>query len=226
MPRSFCIPGIIFLFCAFALLFIVSVSLPYLTALDITRVHFNGKVSTSSATESLTQLRFGIWAFCDQTTSDGDMACIRTGHGYSVTVTGGSNSSVTIGSSWTRGLAIHPVATAVAFVALLLSCSTHITVTLLASIVSFVAALITLIAFAIDIALYAFVKHEMKKLVDVSPNTVTGPGFWLVFASFILLILASCTVCFGRRRDRMSNATSYPSTQRPGLFGRFRRNRR
>jgi hypothetical protein len=67
-------------------------------------------------------------------------------------------------------------ATAVAFVALLLSCSTHITVTLLASIVSFVAALITLIAFAIDIALYAFVKHEMKKLVDVSPNTVTGPG--------------------------------------------------
>jgi len=223
MPRSFCIPGILFLLCAFVLLFIVSVSLPFLTAMDITRVHFNGKVSTSSATESFSQLRFGIWAFCGQTTSNSDTTCIKTGHGYSVTVTGGSNSSVTIGSAWTRGLAVHPVATAVAFVALLLSFSSHITVTLLASIVSFLAALLTLIAFAIDIALYAFVKHEMRKLVGVGPNTLTGPGFWLVFASFILLMLASCTVCFGRRRDRMSNSTS---SQKPGLFGMFRRNRR
>ena len=106
------------------------------------------------------------------------------------------SSSVTIGSSWTRGLAVHPVgmdsltfaeyylanfkwspsATGVIFIALLLSLSSHITVTLLASIVSFLAALITLIAFAIDIALFAFVKHEMKKLTGVRSNTNTAPG--------------------------------------------------
>lgn len=50
-------------------------------------------------------------------------------------------------------------------------------------------------------------------------------GFWLTFVSFILLLLAGCTVCFGRRRDRMSGATSYPMSQKPGIFGRFRRNR-
>lgn len=225
MPRSFCIPGVVFLFCAFVLLFIVSISLPYLTAMDITRVHFNGRVSSSSATSSLTQLRFGIWAFCDETTSNSDMTCIRTGHGYSLTITGGNNSSVTIGSSWTRGLAVHPVATAIAFVALILSLSTHITLTLLASFASFLAALLTLIAFAIDIALYAYVKHKTKNLVNVRTSTVTGPAFWLTFASFILLLLAGCTVCFGRRRDRMSNATSYPNmTQKQGFLGRFRRN--
>ncbi|KIM89932.1 hypothetical protein PILCRDRAFT_812712 [Piloderma croceum F 1598] len=224
MPRSFCIPGIIFLFCAFVLMFIVSVSLPFLTAMDITRVHFTGNPTISAATTSLSQTRFGIWAYCYETTKNSNTICDKTGHAYSL-VFSSKDSSVTIGSSWTRGLAVHPVATGVIFVALLLSLSSHITVTLLASIVSFLAALITLIAFAIDIALFAFVKHEMKKLTGVSSSTNTAPGFWLTFVSFILLLLAGCTVCFGRRRDRMSGATSYPMSQKPGIFGRFRRNR-
>jgi len=227
MPRSFCIPGVVFLFCAFALLFIVSVSLPFLTAMDIVRVHYGGNVASPSVTGTVSQLRFGIWAFCYETTKNGDTICDKTGHAYSVIVNGSNNSSITIGSSWTRGLAVHPVAAGVAFIALILSLSTHITLTLLASIMSFLAALITLIAFAIDIALFAFVKHEMKKLTNIDSNTNTAPGFWLTFVSFILLLLAGCTVCFGRRRDRMSSATrrTYPMSQKPGLFGRFRRNR-
>jgi len=224
MPRSFCIPGVVFLFCAFVLMFIVSVSLPFLTAMDITRVHFTGNPTISAATDSLSQTRFGIWAYCYETTKNSNTICDKTGHAYSLMFSSGS-SSVTIGSSWTRGLAVHPVATGVIFIALLLSLSSHITVTLLASIVSFLAALLTLIAFAIDIALFAFVKHEMKKLTGVRSNTNTAPGFWLTFVSFILLLLAGCTVCFGRRRDRMSGATSYPMSQKPGIFGRFRRNR-
>lgn len=226
MPRSFCIPGVLFLLCAFVLLFIVSISLPYLTAMDITRVHFNGtgNVSISPNTNPLSLYRFGIWASCDQIKSNSDLICVRTGHGYSVMFTGSNNSSVTIGSSWTRGLAVHPVATAVTFVALLLSLSSHITVTLLSSFASFLAALITLIAFSIDIALFAYVKQQMKKLNNAGANTITGPGFWLTFASFILLLLAGCTVCFGRRRDRMSTATKYPMSQ-TRFFGRFRRNR-
>lgn len=61
-------------------------------------------------------------------------------------------------------------------IAFLLSLSTHVTFTLLASLVSFLAALLTLIAFAIDIALYAFVKHQMGKLTGVIQHTNTGPG--------------------------------------------------
>lgn len=51
-------------------------------------------------------------------------------------------------------------------------------------------------------------------------------GFWMTFVSFILLLLAGCTVCFGRRKDRMSGATSYPVSSNPkkNFFSRFRKN--
>lgn len=55
MPRSFCIPGIAFLFCAFVLSFLVSISLPYLTALDIVRTHFDGV--TIDGSNSLNEVR-------------------------------------------------------------------------------------------------------------------------------------------------------------------------
>ncbi len=79
------------------------------------------------------------------------------------------------------------------FVAFAMSFSAHHTVTLLASLTSFLAALLvrevclikptlnahssqTLIAFAIDIALYAFVHHEIGKLPDVDGSTRTSAG--------------------------------------------------
>ena len=40
-------------------------------------------------------------------------------------------------------------------------------------------------------------------------RSVLGVAFWLTFVSFILLALAGCTVCFGRRRDRLDGATTY-----------------
>ena len=49
------IPGLVFLSLAFALSFLASVSLPYLTALDITRTHYNTVVKVKE--ESLSQIR-------------------------------------------------------------------------------------------------------------------------------------------------------------------------
>jgi hypothetical protein len=222
MPRSLCIPGVFFLFAAFVLLFIVSVSLPYLTAMDIARTHFATAVNDDATTDSVNQIRLGIWAYCSKAASDATSICLKTGHGYAVPVHSGSN-VIVIGANWTRGLAIHPVACGVAFIALLLSLSSHITVTLVASIVSFLAAVIAFIAFIVDIALYAYVKHEMTKL-HAGANTLTGPGFWLTFVSFILLTLAGCTVCFGRRKDRLAGASTQ-SSEKHGFLSRFRRKR-
>ncbi|KIP05684.1 hypothetical protein PHLGIDRAFT_107867 [Phlebiopsis gigantea 11061_1 CR5-6] len=208
MPRAFHLPGVFFLFCAFALLFLVSLSLPYLPAIDIARVHFEGSPTTNDA--ALTELRYGIWSYCWYVTG-GQRYCSAKGHGYFTVVYNSDRTSwQTVGASWTRGLAIHPVACGLAFVAFVLSLSTQITVALLAALASFLAALLTLIAFAIDIALYVYVKHQMRKLTGVIEHTSTAPAFWMTFAAFILLCLAGCTVCFGRRRDRMAGATSYP----------------
>ncbi|KAG8215204.1 hypothetical protein J3R82DRAFT_8743 [Butyriboletus roseoflavus] len=221
MSRTFCIPAIFFLFSAFVLLFIVSISLPYLTAMDITRVNTNGTVPVAGD-QTMTQLRLGIWSYC-YTILDGNTVCSNTGHGYSLTLQNSANTTVNIASSWTLGLAVHPVACGISFGALLLSFSQHITITLLASLVSFLAATLTVIAFAIDIALYAYFKNQMGQL-GFGGNTITGPGFWLTFAAMILLFLAGFTVCCGRRRGRMSSATSSAPSPKTGFFAKFRRN--
>lgn len=75
------------------------------------------------------------------------------------------------------------IACAMTFIAFLLSLSTHVTVILLASLASFLAALLTLIAFAIDIALYVFVKNRMAKLTGVIEHTNTAPGAPIPFHS-------------------------------------------
>jgi len=225
MSRAFCIPGVLFLVCALALSFLVSISLPFLPAIDIVRTHFGNQVQTG--TTGIEEIRLGIWSACYYDQND-DRTCLKTAHAYSVGVSNPQKTvTATVKASWTRGLAVHPVATAVTLLALLFSLSTHITVTLIASLMSFLAALLTLIAFAIDIALFALVKHEMNKL-DIGANTITAPGFWMTFVTLILLLLAGCTVCFGRRRDRMAGATttSYPmSSTKGGFFSRFRRNK-
>ncbi|KAH9856121.1 hypothetical protein C2E23DRAFT_810183 [Lenzites betulinus] len=220
MPRAFHIPGIIFLFCAFVLLFLVSIGLPFLTTLDVARVKFkDGNPTVGTDTNVVNELRFGTWADCWYEKT-GTRACSAAHNAYTTIVYDAQRQDfVTIGASWTRGLAVHPVATAITFIALLLSFSSHVTVTLMASLVSFLAALLTLIAFAIDIALYVFVKHQMGKLDGVSSNTNTAPGFWLTFVSFLLLTFAGCTVCFGRRRDRHDGATTYKYS----WMDRFRR---
>jgi len=55
MSRVHCIPGILFLFCALALSFLASISLPYLPALDITRTQFASGIK--SGQDGVTEIR-------------------------------------------------------------------------------------------------------------------------------------------------------------------------
>ncbi|KAI0269398.1 actin cortical patch SUR7/pH-response regulator pali [Gloeopeniophorella convolvens] len=224
--RAFFLPGVFFLFSAFVLLLLVSISLPGLPAIDIARSHFTSGVAphVTTKSEAIEQIRFGIWAYCIYDAPSGHRSCVDPGHGYSVHLESTSN-SVTIGSAATRGLAVHPVAAGVSFIAFLLSFSAHITLTLLASILSFLAAILTLIAFAIDIALYVMVHNKVNNLHDVHVHSVAGPGFWMTLAALILLLFAGCTVCFGRRRARMAGASDSTYPEKPGFLGRFRRRR-
>ena len=57
-----------------------------------------------------------------------------------------------------------------------LSLFSHMTFRLLASLGAFLAAVLTLIAFAIDIALFAYVKHQMSQLTGATLTTKTAPG--------------------------------------------------
>jgi hypothetical protein len=219
MHRNFFIPGVVFLVCAFVLSFLVSISLPFLSAMDIVRVHFGSNQQQVLIGSS--EIRLGIWTACEYDLND-HRTCLKTGHGYSFQVINLiQKKQGTISAAWTRGLAVHPVATGATLAALALSFSAH---TLIASLVSFLAAFLTLIAFAIDIALFALVDHEMNKL-QLDANTNTAPGFWMTFVTLILLLLAGCTVCFGHRREITSGgSSSYPMSSGKGVFSRFNRN--
>src|SRR5882757_4313918 len=126
-------------------------------------------------------------------------ASVSVGHRYSTQLISTSN-SVTIESGSTRGLTVHPfgtsslfsvsvetihsgptdalrtAATGATLIALLLSLSSHITLVLFSSFLAFIAALLTLIAFAIDIALYIIVRDKVLRLPDVQVRTVAAPG--------------------------------------------------
>lgn len=225
MARHF-FPGIFFLFSAFILCLLVSISLPGLPTVDIARSHFTSGIAprVSTNTEAIEQIRFGVWGYCIYDDQTGDRTCIDPGHGYTVHLLSASN-NITIGSGATRGLAVHPVAAGVTFIALLCSFSSHATLILVASLLSFLAALLTLIAFAIDVALYVIVRDRVNNIDNVDVRSVAAPGFWMTLASLILLLFAGCTVCFGRRRSRMSGAIDYDHPEKPGLFScssRFR----
>jgi len=215
-------PGIFFLFTAFILSFLVSISLPSIPTVDIARSHFTSGVAPHVSTdpESLKQIRFGVWAYCIYGDQTGDRTCIDPGHGYTVHLLSDSN-NITIGAGTTRGLAVHPVAAGVTFVALLCSFSSHFTLVLIASLLSLLAAVLTLIAFAIDLALYVIVRDRVSNLDNVGVRSIAAPGLWLTLASLLLLLLAGGTVCLGRRRSRMSGAIDYDHPNKSGLFSCF-----
>ncbi|KAF7353375.1 hypothetical protein MSAN_01526100 [Mycena sanguinolenta] len=228
MARAFYLSGMGFLFCALVLSFLSSISLPYLPALDFTRVTFTGVFFPGSAADELSQLRvstldffcyflftlpshLAVGGFCEY---DGNnhRHCFHTGHGYPIEIETPEEQTVIIGASWTRGLAIHPVATGVVAIAFGFAASKSDKGPLL-------------IAFAIDIALFAFVHHEIGKLKNVDAAVHAGSAFWMTLVSLILVLLAGCTVCFGRRKEAGSDA--YPMFTKTasggGFLSRFRR---
>ncbi|KAF8637141.1 hypothetical protein AX17_003045 [Amanita inopinata Kibby_2008] len=196
--RLFHVPGVFFLFCAFVLTLLTSVSLPYLRTLDIARIHF-GDRQVSVAQDRTDQLRFGIWSYCHYDLK-GDRHCSDIGYAYSVQVDdAATKSSITVASSWTRGLAVHPVSAIVTILALLFSLFSSSFTLLIASLLSFLSMMLCFIAFLIDIALYAYVKHRFE-FNNNGLRTLTGPGLWLNFTAMILTALASCGLFIGRRK--------------------------
>ncbi|GBE87002.1 hypothetical protein BKA93DRAFT_822060 [Sparassis latifolia] len=211
MERAFHLPGIFVLFCSFVLLFLVSVSLPFIDPLDYVRVYiYNGIVTTTANGTAISEIRFGLWANCRYEIVSGHRVCSSAADGYTTTLyTNGGASEVTVGSSWTRGLVAHPIATGVSLLALLLSFFTHPTITFLTYVLAFLAFLIALVAFFADVALYAYVQRQIRLLPDVSAGTRVEAAFIMTIVAVVLLFLAGFSIWLGRRRARMAGATSY-----------------
>jgi len=200
-----CAPAVPILFCALVLSFLVSISVPYIIDFDAVRVIFGGTGATSTSSGgpvgAVNQIRLGIWGYCSRGVANGKTDCVHNGLAYSILVDGANGVSETIKPSWTRGLVMSPVATGFIFLAFVLSFSEHLGLLLIASLLSFMGALCTIIWMAIDIALFLYVRNKVKKL-GVTQNTNFGDGFWMSLAVLILTLVAGLLVCLGRRRER------------------------
>ncbi|KAG2005868.1 hypothetical protein CC2G_002234 [Coprinopsis cinerea AmutBmut pab1-1] len=178
------VPSTIVLVCALVLSFLVSLSLPWLSALDISRVAITDDRVGDIVPWLSKDIRFGVWTACSWDFDD-KKECVPRGTGYTAPIGAFENVEekdfeiVTLTPGWTRGLAIHPVVTGVIGLALGASLSTRHTVNLFAPLICVLAAAITLIAFAIDIALHLRVRSLINRfdIPDGAPIKIApGPG--------------------------------------------------
>jgi len=171
--------GVFLLLVSTVLTILTSVSLPYLPNTDIVRVHFKSGNITQGTVMSpdISQLRFGIWSYCALELPSGNRNCSDNGYAYSVVfLDKNSTHSVTIGSSWTRGLAIHPVSAGITFIALL---TAFFFPTIVTAVVATLAALTASFASCVDLALYCFVRYQVRKLQPSNSQTDPSLKFWM-----------------------------------------------
>lgn len=123
-------------------------------------------------------------------------------------------------ASRANSLVVVVVALVVAVVAFALSFAQHLLVMLIASFVHFLAFLLTLIAFAIQIALYVHTKTQVHKVADVA-SVMPGPAFYLTLISIPLLFFSALTVCCGWRRHKKSDSVPayYTPEERASKIG-------
>lgn len=219
---------------ALILLIFTSISVPYLSPLNISEVDISSGSLTvcrndgcDTLVSSVEKVRVGVWGYCAEDSS-GEQTCTGADSAYEL-IFKTSSSSVSIGASWTRGLVIHPIAAALTLVALLFSFASSTFLILLTTLFASVGALASLASFACDIALFVFLRHKINSLEDIEASTNPGIGFWFAFAATIALMVGSCVSCLGRRRARMDGATSggtYPmSPTKTGFWQRFSRSK-
>ncbi|KAJ6578968.1 hypothetical protein B0H10DRAFT_2101133 [Mycena sp. CBHHK59/15] len=74
--------------------------------------------------------------------------------------------------------------------------------------------------------IYGDMHLQVGKSLEEKARTTASSAFWMTFVSLIFLLLASCIVRFGHRKQRANVSPSYPmsSFSGHGIFARFCKN--
>lgn len=191
--------GTFFLFAAFILLLIPSISSPVISGLAILKVDYGQGDFT-----------FGSWGYCRR--QDGALDCTKKMIGYnpaevlrpydnSIDISGaGENTS----KGLTRVMVLHPVGCVLAFIAFLLSLGKGTMLSFLASLISGLALIITVVVVATDFAGMSIIHHDANDSNNLSASY--GSAIWCVVGAIIALfigtVLVFLTCCSSRRKNR------------------------
>jgi len=183
MAASPAVLGLFFCFIATVLLVIVSVSAPTWNSVYFLRASF-GELS----------YHFGVFGYTGSQ--------VHVGYHFPSIVA----SKLSTVHHLTIALILHPIAAGLSGMALLFGlCGAgyHRSGTVLMTLSSSLAAIVTFIAFVLDLVLFSIARHEFRKF-DWSSQY--GNAIWMTLAALIALLLGFCTAgC--------------------GIFGSYRRNR-
>jgi len=223
----------VFLFLAFLLLLLVTLSVPIIKTIFLFRLTTDASsgLLDSSASASVT---FGVWGYC---TSGIDVSIVGIDHdtaakcskahlGYTFDSTVANALHVSgfenlISKTLTGVLALHPVVVALTFVTLLISLfmlrrgtnGTSRLPSLFALIIGLVTAILTTVVFLIDVVLVAVVRKHVHNETHGVLTLTWGNAVWMTLVAAILLWIANvgaCAgVCGGNRRRTPVDAEKY-----------------
>ncbi|KAI0375035.1 pali-domain-containing protein [Pilatotrama ljubarskyi] len=216
-----------FLFVAFLLLLLVSLSLPIIKSIFLFQLTANTSASFLDSSAS-GQARFGVWGYCTSAVTvevvginhetAGQCSATRLGYQFDSNVANAlhvSGFSDTISRSLSAVLVLHPIACALTFLALVTSLfitsrrsqyiSRPAALTTLG--IALLAAIITTIIFLIDVIFVAVVRHRINDESHGVLQLSWGNAVWMALGATIALwgaIVSDCaSLCaFGRRFGR------------------------
>ncbi|GAA5820352.1 hypothetical protein JCM3770_002779 [Rhodotorula araucariae] len=178
--------GAFLLFAAMGLLIVASVSAPIWDNVGYLKGTVNGVRTT-----------MGNWGMC---TSNG---CSSSGLGYDKsffsTATGASNAGSTIVSGLSKTLILAPICAGLTFIALLFALSTHLVMGLLASLMSLLALVATVVYLGLALGFFLTARQRINHNIPNSSMHVSSV-VWLVVAAAGCQLVAAITVCFTRNR--------------------------
>lgn len=104
----------------------------------------------------------------------------------------------------TRVLILHPIAAGLTFLAFLLCLGTSFLGSFVASLFSFLAFLVTVVAMACDFAGFSIIKHAVNTRGPNNLHARWGPTVWCILVAAALNLIATVlvfiTCCAGRRK--------------------------
>jgi len=216
------------IFSAFLLLLLVSLSVPIIKTIYIFKLVADITVSVLSSSASATAV-FGVWGYCtdgisvsvlgEHDTTAGE--CSKTHLGYDINpIIGdllqsqGYNPSL-VSKGVIAVLVLHPIACGLCFLALLTSLvmlrPTRISrgASICTLLVGLLATVVTTAVFLIDVIVVAVVRHKIKNETDGDVTLNWGNAVWMTLGATIAMWLALVGACagiceFGGRYTRRS----------------------
>jgi len=214
------------LFVSFILMLLATLSVPLINSIWLMRANVHAGVSFLSVHESIT---FGVWGLCTTNGgtdlfglgSDWNGDCTKAKLGYSTSFSSNSHVKNLLHGSLAKSLVVFPLATALIFVALLLSIISWFHVhrrqdtmldtrprsasgrflSILETVILLLASFFTTLSFIMSITVDAKASsaaHHSDGLLSIT----YGPAVWMALVAAILLWFAKIASCCGVLRNR------------------------